>query len=140
MRRSTIDEVNARIKDVTVPRRFLELAAERPDVPLLHSRNHDGSWNAWTPADVCRLAAETAQGLLVDRVPVGERVLLMMRNRHTSAGVHTLQLPSRLRECNKGTSGRSAASSRKRRGTVTSLMRALTSSIVDRLIDPSLAR
>ena len=39
-----------------------------------------------------------------------------------------------------GASWRAAASSRKRRGTVTPAAQAFTSSIVDRLIDPSLAR
>ena len=80
MRRSTIEEVNARVAGVTVPRRFLELAAARPDAPMLHARGDDG-WTVWTAADVRERAAHTAQGLLVDRVAVGERVLLMMRNR-----------------------------------------------------------
>ena len=80
MRRSTIDEVNARVAGVTVPRRFLELAAARPDAPVLHARNGD-DWQVWTASDVRGLAAQAAQGLLVDRVAVGERVLLMMRNR-----------------------------------------------------------
>jgi long-chain acyl-CoA synthetase len=80
MRRSTIDEVNARVAGVTVPRRFLELAASRPDAPMLHARGDDG-WAVWTAADVRERAAQAAQGLLTDRVAVGERVLLMMRNR-----------------------------------------------------------
>ena len=80
MRRSTIDEVNARVAGVTVPRRFLELAASRPDAPMLHARGDDG-WAVWTAADVRERAAQAAQGLLADRVAVGERVLLMMRNR-----------------------------------------------------------
>ena len=80
MRRSTIDEVNARVAGVTVPRRFLELAASRPDAPMLHARGDDG-WAVWTAADVRERAAQAAQGLLMDRVAVGERVLLMMRNR-----------------------------------------------------------
>ena len=80
MRRSTIDEVNARVAGVTVPRRFLELAAARPDAPMLQARGDDG-WTVWTAADVRERAARAAQGLLVDRVAVGERVLLMMRNR-----------------------------------------------------------
>ncbi|HZI44727.1 MAG TPA: AMP-binding protein, partial [Ilumatobacter sp.] len=80
MRRSTIDEVNARVAGVTVPRRFLELAASRPDAPMLHARGDDG-WAVWTAADVRERAAQAAQGLLTDRVAAGERVLLMMRNR-----------------------------------------------------------
>src|SRR4029453_1543085 len=80
MRRSTIDEVNARVAGETVPRRFLELAAARPQAPMLHTRGGDG-WTVWAGADVRELAARAAQGLLVDRVVVGERVLLMMRNR-----------------------------------------------------------
>ncbi len=80
MRRSTIDEVNARVSGATVPRRFLELAAKGPDAPMLHGRDGDG-WQVWTASDVRGLAARAAQGLLVDRVAVGERVLLMMRNR-----------------------------------------------------------
>ena len=80
MRRSTIDEVNARVAGVTVPRRFLELAAARPDSPMLHARRGDG-WQVWTASDVRDLAAQAAQGLLADRVAAGEPVLLMMRNR-----------------------------------------------------------
>ena len=80
MRRSTIHEVNARVAGVTVPRRFLELAASRPDAPMLHARGDDG-WTVWTAADVRERAAQAAQGLLTDRVAAGERVLLMMRNR-----------------------------------------------------------
>ena len=80
MRRSTIDEVNARVSGVTVPRRFLELAAARPDAPMLHARK-GVDWQVWTASDVRGLTAQAAQGLLVDRVAVGERVLLMMRNR-----------------------------------------------------------
>jgi long-chain acyl-CoA synthetase len=81
MARSTIDEVNARVAGQTIPRRFLELVKQRPDVPLLHSRGEGEAWNTWTPAEVSDLASRAAQGLLVDRVAVGERVLLMMRNR-----------------------------------------------------------
>jgi long-chain acyl-CoA synthetase len=80
MRRSTIDEVNARVAGVTVPRRFLELCSAHPDDPMLHARGRDG-WSVWSAADVRDLTARAAQGLLVDRVAVGERVLLMMRNR-----------------------------------------------------------
>jgi long-chain acyl-CoA synthetase len=80
MRRSTIDEVNARVAGLTVPRRFLQLAGEHPDMPILHARDGD-DWRVWTASDVRALAARAAQGLLVDRVRVGERVLLMMRNR-----------------------------------------------------------
>ena len=67
MRRSTIDEVNARAAGVTVPRRFLELAAARPDAPMLHARGDDG-WTVWTAADVRENGGAAAQGLLVDRV------------------------------------------------------------------------
>jgi long-chain acyl-CoA synthetase len=80
MRRSTIEEVNARVAGVTVPRRFLELAAARPDAQLLHARKGD-DWQVWTASDVRALAAQAAGGLLADGVTVGERVLLMMRNR-----------------------------------------------------------
>jgi long-chain acyl-CoA synthetase len=80
MRRSTIDEVNARVAGVTVPRRFLDLVAAHPDSPMLHARTGD-DWRVWTASAVRDLAAQAAQGLLVDRVAVGERVLLMMRNR-----------------------------------------------------------
>ena len=73
--------LSARVAGATVPQRFLTLATEHPDLPLLHSRNSSGGWYAWTPSDVAALAAQVAQGLLVDRVAAGERVLLMMRNR-----------------------------------------------------------
>jgi long-chain acyl-CoA synthetase len=81
MARSTIEEVHARVAGQTVPRRFLELAARHPDIRLLHSRQDGEGWNTWTPTDVSELTAKAAQGLLFDRVAVGERVLLMMRNR-----------------------------------------------------------
>ena len=73
MRRSTIDEVNARVAGVTVPRRFLELAAARPDAPMLHARG-DGGWTVWTAGDVRERAAHAAQGLLVDRVAEFNRI------------------------------------------------------------------
>jgi long-chain acyl-CoA synthetase len=81
VRRSTIEEVNARVAGQTVPRRFLDLVARRPNEPILHAADADGEWQAWTPTDVRDLAARVAQGFLIDRVAVGERVLLMMRNR-----------------------------------------------------------
>jgi long-chain acyl-CoA synthetase len=81
MVRSTIAEVTARVEGETVPRRFLELVARKPDVPLLRSMDAEGGWNTWTVAQVGQLVAQAAQGLLFDRVAIGERVLLMMRNR-----------------------------------------------------------
>jgi long-chain acyl-CoA synthetase len=81
MTRSTIDEVNARVAGQTVPRKFLELAADHPELKLLNSMREGGGWDSWTTAQVRDLAAQAAQGLLNDRIATGERVLLMMRNR-----------------------------------------------------------
>jgi long-chain acyl-CoA synthetase len=80
MTRSTIAEVHARVDGQTMPRKFLELVDRHPHLPILHARDGDG-WTTHTVADVAGLAAQVAHGLLHDRVAVGERVLLMMRNR-----------------------------------------------------------
>jgi long-chain acyl-CoA synthetase len=81
MTRSTIDQVNARVAGQTVPRKFLELAKNHPELKLLNSMREGGGWDTWTTAQVRDLAAQVAQGLLNDRIAAGERVLLMMRNR-----------------------------------------------------------
>lgn len=81
MARSTIEEVNARITGKTVPGLFLEQHAERPDASLLNGAAEGGGWTTWSVADVHRLTASYAQGLLDTGVTPGDRVLLMMRNR-----------------------------------------------------------
>ncbi len=80
MTRSTIAEVHARVAGQTMPRKFLELVDRQPDVAILHARTDDG-WSTLTTIEVHDLAARVAHGLLHERVAVGERVLLMMRNR-----------------------------------------------------------
>jgi long-chain acyl-CoA synthetase len=80
MTRSTIEEVHARVAGQTMPRKFLELVDRHPDLPILHARDGEG-WTTHTVSEVGELAARVAHGLLHDRVAVGERVLLMMRNR-----------------------------------------------------------
>lgn len=83
--RSTIQELDAKVSGQTVPRRFLETAAENAEYPLLNSMKPDstngGGWNTWTTGQVCDLTAQVAAGLTADGVEPGDRVLLMMRNR-----------------------------------------------------------
>jgi len=79
--RSTIAEIDARVKGATVPKRFLAQAEAQPEFPLIHSMREGGGWNTWTVADVRDLTARAAAGLRVHDVAPGERILLMMRNR-----------------------------------------------------------
>ncbi|MEY2958020.1 MAG: hypothetical protein RLZZ01_588 [Actinomycetota bacterium] len=81
MTRSTAAEIDARNAGLTVPKMFLLQLAQQPEFPLVSSMKDGGGWNRWTVSDVATAAAETAAGLLTDGVGVGERVLLMMRNR-----------------------------------------------------------
>ncbi len=83
MASASIAEIEACVAGQTVPRRFVALVDEHPDLPLLH-RMIDGSpaaWQTWTARDVADNLARTAAGLRACGVGRGERVLLMMRNR-----------------------------------------------------------
>ena len=50
--RSSIAEIDARVVGSTVPRRFLELVAADPSLPLLHSMKDGGGWDVSTVGDV----------------------------------------------------------------------------------------
>ena len=80
---STIDEVNARVAGAhRAASLFLRARRRRsPTLPLLHSMQRRRRVERVDGGRRRDLAAQVAQGLLVDRVAVGERVLLMMRNR-----------------------------------------------------------
>ena len=79
--RSTIAEIDALVVGATVPRRFLELVAADPSLPLFHSAADGGGWNVHRASDVEATASRIAAGLQRDGVAPGDRVLLMMRNR-----------------------------------------------------------
>jgi long-chain acyl-CoA synthetase len=79
--RSSIAEIDALVVGSTVPRRFLELAAADPSLPLLHSMADGGGWDVLTVGDVAAAVSRIAAGLQADGVTAGDRVLLMMRNR-----------------------------------------------------------
>jgi long-chain acyl-CoA synthetase len=80
---NSIAALDAVVSGQTAPRRFLELVAQHPDLPALHSMSGDGpgQWNTWTSSQVRDQVALAAAGLLATGVAPGERVLLMMRNR-----------------------------------------------------------
>ncbi|HWM19255.1 MAG TPA: AMP-binding protein [Ilumatobacteraceae bacterium] len=79
--RSSIAEIDALVVGSTVPRRFLELAAADPSLPLLHSMADGGGWHVQTVGDVEATVSRVAAGLQHNGVAAGDRVLLMMRNR-----------------------------------------------------------
>jgi long-chain acyl-CoA synthetase len=81
MPRSSIAEVHARVKGHTVPSKFLEQVARRPDATLFNAAKEGGGWTTYTAEQVRQSAALAAQGLLDVGVSAGDRVLLMMRNR-----------------------------------------------------------
>ena len=62
---------------------FLRLVADHGDVAAVHSMKDatPGSWHRWTYAELAQQVARTAAGLAALGVELGERVLLMMRNR-----------------------------------------------------------
>jgi long-chain acyl-CoA synthetase len=78
---ASIEEVDAAVRGATAPRQFLELVAAHPDAPALHSMNGDSGWNDWTFRQYADNVAKAAAGLRTAGLDVGERVLLMMRNR-----------------------------------------------------------
>lgn len=78
---SSIAEVDAAAAGRTVPREFLSLVRANPGSPALHSMRSDGGWHAWTLQEFADQVAGAAAGLAGAGVNVGERVLLMMRNR-----------------------------------------------------------
>jgi len=78
---ATIDEVAAATGTSTLPQRFLDLVKQAPTNPTLHSMTGETEWNIWTMQDFADEVAKATAGLESIGVGVGERVLLMMRNR-----------------------------------------------------------
>ncbi len=80
---ASIEAVHNAVVGTTAPQMFLKLAAERPDLPALHSMRTDapGSWSVWTLHDYADATARAAAGLQAAGLGPNERVLLMMRNR-----------------------------------------------------------
>jgi len=78
---SSIAEVEAAAAGRTVPRDFLDLVRANPSSPALHSMRDGGGWNSWTLQEYADQVAKAAGGLAAAGVDVGERILLMMRNR-----------------------------------------------------------
>jgi long-chain acyl-CoA synthetase len=78
-----MQEIHDIVAGTTAPQMFLKLVAEHPQLPALHSMKSDtpGSWNVWTLQDYSDNVAKAAAGLLDAGLSVGERVLLLMRNR-----------------------------------------------------------
>jgi len=83
MNEISIEALTAQVAGLTAPRLFLDLVAEHPDVPALHSMNGaaPGDWNGWTFAQYAAQVARAAGGLADAGLQAGDRLLLMMRNR-----------------------------------------------------------
>ena len=83
MPRVSIEEVHRAVADTNVPRLFLKLASEQPDLPALHAINGDtpGAWHVWTMREYAETAAKAAAGLRQAGLVAEQRILLMMRNR-----------------------------------------------------------
>ncbi len=84
MTRATIAEVEELVRGATVPTRFVDLLNAHPDSVVFRAKpggpGTDG-WEEYTIAAVAERAGQVAAGLQAAGVEVGERVLLMMRNR-----------------------------------------------------------
>ncbi len=83
--RSTAAEIDARVAGLTIPKQFLQIVAEQPNLRLLNAmaddRERGDGWDHWTTTDVRDITAKAVAGLQAHDVHQGERVLLMMRNR-----------------------------------------------------------
>jgi long-chain acyl-CoA synthetase len=79
----SIEALTAQVAGQTAPKLFLDMVAEHPDVPALHSMKGDapGEWNRWTYAQYADQVAHAAGGLATAGLQAGQRLLLMMRNR-----------------------------------------------------------
>ncbi|HWL41840.1 MAG TPA: AMP-binding protein [Ilumatobacter sp.] len=97
MTRATIAEVEQMVAGTTIPTRFVELLDAHPDAVMLRAKSPAGDvaggWDEFTVADVAEQAGRVAAGLRAEGVQVGERVLLMMRNR---PDFHWLDLAAQL--------------------------------------------
>jgi long-chain acyl-CoA synthetase len=81
MPRISIDEIHRAVASTNAPQLFLKLASEHRDLPALHSRNADGTWNTWTMSDYAATTAKAVAGLQQAGLVPEQRILLMMRNR-----------------------------------------------------------
>ena len=84
--RTTIDAMHAKVTGQTIPGLFLDLVGRRPDSVMFRSMasapgESPAAWTTFTIAQVRDLAARAAAGYQSLGVAVGERVMLMMRNR-----------------------------------------------------------
>ena len=84
--RTTIDAMHAKVTGQTIPGLFLDLVGRRPDSVMFRSMasapgESPAAWTTFTIAQVRDLAARAAAGYQNLGVAVGERVMLMMRNR-----------------------------------------------------------
>ena len=83
MAHASIEAVHGAVVGTTAPQMFLKLAAERPDLPALHSMRSDapGAWNVWTLQDYREATAKAAAGMQAAGLGPNQRILLMVRNR-----------------------------------------------------------
>ncbi|MGA1345197.1 MAG: AMP-dependent synthetase/ligase [Ilumatobacteraceae bacterium] len=84
--RTTIDAMHAKVVGQTIPGLFLDLVARKPDSVMFRAMasapgESPATWTTHTVAQVRDLAARAAAGYQALGVAVGERVMLMMRNR-----------------------------------------------------------
>jgi long-chain acyl-CoA synthetase len=77
----TSDDIQQIVEGQTVPSRFLENVAANGDAVALRWRNPDESWSELTYAGYADLVARAAAGLQAKGVSLGDRVVLMIRNR-----------------------------------------------------------
>ena len=79
----TIEDLTNLVAGRTAPQAFCELVAAHPDVAALHAARsgQPGDWERWTFSDYADRVARAAAGLSAAGLGVGDRVLLMMRNR-----------------------------------------------------------
>ena len=80
---ASIEEIHQAVQGETAPQRFLDLVANHPTLPALHSMRggQPGEWDVWTLQQFADNVAKAAAGLQHAGLVAGERLLLMMRNR-----------------------------------------------------------
>ncbi len=77
------EEIEREVAGQTVPKQFLEIVGNHPDLVLLRSMQGEtpDAWNEWTAAEYADLTARAAAGLRHHGLQAGQRLLLFMRNR-----------------------------------------------------------
>ncbi len=78
---TTSAELDQRIEEQNVPKRFLANLAARPDTTVLKWKGSDGSWESLTLAEVADHTARLVTALRDLGVGKGDRVVLMLANR-----------------------------------------------------------